>query len=285
MSQTARDGQAPEELGPIGVPRALASVGEYRPPVSEPLRLARAMAEVAASVERDGLDLGERLQAVTDGAAEVIPGVGCSAVVVADGPQRLAARAVRGDLPAALMGLQNQIGQGPCLTAVAQTEQVWVQNIVQDPRWPQFGPRAAALGAHAMICTPLLMGNTVLGSLSLVSTTVDAFDEESVSLASIFAGHAATALAAAEGRRQLSAAVSSRDVIGQAKGMLMERYRMSADAAFAVLLRTSQTTNVKLRDVAEELCRSRTLPTLQARDSVRLESVGGTDDTEPPLDA
>jgi transcriptional regulator with GAF, ATPase, and Fis domain len=125
-----------------------------------------------------------------------------------------------------------------------------------------------------MICTPLVLGTTVLGSLSLGSTAVNAFDEESASLAAIFAAHTATALAAAEGRRQLSAAISSRDVIGQAKGILMERYRIGADAAFAVLVRTSQHTNVKLHDVAVELCEGRSMPRLPPHDAV---GVGHTD--------
>jgi len=60
--------------------------------------------------------------------------------------------------------------------------------------------------------------------------------------------------------RQLHTALDSRDVIGQAKGILMERYRLTPDGAFALLARASQDTNVKLREVADELCRTGTLP-------------------------
>src|SRR3954447_14519320 len=267
MSQTAHEGQSPPGARPVTQFRSLVSVTDLPPPMSERLRLASAMAEVAVSVQEDGLDLGERLQILADGAVQIVPGADCAAIVVPDGQQRLTARAVSGQLPPAVMGLQNDLGEGPCLSAVAQTDRVWVPDVARDPRWPRFASRAAAWGVRSMICTPLVLGTTVLGSLSLGSAAVDAFDEESASLAAIFAAHTTTALAAAEGRRQLSAAISSRDIIGQAKGILMERYQISADAAFGVLVRTSQNTNVKLRDVAVELCESRTIATLPPHDA------------------
>ena len=269
MSQTVREGQAPQGAGHVAKLRSLVSVADLPPLMSERLQLASAMAAVALSIQEDGLDLGERLQILTDGAVEIIPGADCAAIVVLDGPQRLTARAVCGQLPPAVMGLQNDLGEGPCLTAVAQVDRVWVPDVARDRRWPRFASRAAALGVQSMVCTPLVLGTTVLGSLTLGSTAVNAFDEESASLAAIFAAHTTTALAATEGRRQLSAAISSRDIIGQAKGILMERYRIDADAAFAVLIRTSQNTNIKLHDVAAELCESGTMAMLTPPHAVR----------------
>jgi GAF domain-containing protein len=266
MSQTAHEGQSPPGARPVTQFRSLVSVADLPPPMSERLRLASAMAEVALSVQEDGLDLGERLQILADGAVDIVPGADCAAIVVPDGQQRLTARAVCGQLPPEVVRLQSDLGEGPCLTAVAQTDRVCVPDVARDPRWPRFASRAAAWGVRSMICTPLVLGTTVLGSLSLGSAAVDAFDEESASLAAIFAAHTTTALAAAEGRRQLSAAISSRDIIGQAKGILMERYNMNADAAFAVLIRTSQNANVKLHDVAVDLCESRTMATLPPHD-------------------
>jgi transcriptional regulator with GAF, ATPase, and Fis domain len=275
MSQTATQGQSPQVGGPVAKFRSLVSVADLPPPMSERLRLASAMAEVALSVQEDGLDLGERLQILADGAVDVVPGADCAAIVVPDGHQRLTARAVCGALPPAVVRLQSDLGEGPCLTAVTQTDRVWVPDVARDPRWPRFASRAAALGVQSMICTPLVLGTTILGSLSLGSAAVNAFDEESASLAAIFAAHTTTALAAAEGRRQLGAAISSRDIIGQAKGILMERYQISAEGAFAVLIRTSQNTNVKLHDVAVELCESRTMATLPPRDAVAMGHADG----------
>jgi len=267
MFQIAPEGQSPSEAGPVAKLRSLVSVADLPPPMSERLRLASAMAEVALSVQEDGLDLSQRLQILVDGAVQIVPGADCAAIVVPDGQQRLTARAVSGQLPPAVMGLQNDLGEGPCLSAVAQTDRVWVPDVARDPRWPRFASRAAAWGVRSMICTPLVLGTTVLGSLTLGSAAVTGFDQESLSLAAIFAAHTTTALAAAEGRRQLRAAINSRDIIGQAKGILMERYQMGADAAFQLLVRTSQSTNVKLHDVAVELCERRTIPTPPPQDA------------------
>jgi GAF domain-containing protein len=111
-----------------------------------------------------------------------------------------------------------------------------------------------------MLCTPLSAGAVVYGSLSLVSRTAGAFNEDTASMADVFAAHAVIALAGARQRSQLRVAVASRDVIGQAKGVLMERYRLTPDAAFALLARVSQDTNTKLHDVAERLTQTGGLP-------------------------
>jgi ANTAR domain len=120
-----------------------------------------------------------------------------------------------------------------------------------------FGGRAAATGALSMLCTPLSAGAVVYGSLSLVSRTAGAFNEETAGLAD---AHAVIALAGARQRSQLSAALGRRDVIGQAKGILMERYRLTPDDAFAMLSQISQDTNTKLHDVADRLTRTGGLP-------------------------
>ena len=163
-------------------------------------------------------------------------------------------------MPAAVMGLQNEIGQGPCLDAVAQTDQIRISDITAEERWPLFHGRAAAIGAFSTICTPLAAGTAIYGSLSLVAKTAGALGDESASLAAVFAAHATIALAGAVSLRRLSTALDTRDVIGQAKGILMERYRITPDAAFALLARVSQDTNIKLRDVADALCRTGGLP-------------------------
>src|SRR3954447_4679958 len=111
MSQTAHEGQSPPGAGPVTQFRSLVSVADLPPPMSERLRLASAMAEVSLSVQEDGLDVAERLQILTDGAVEIIHGADCAAIVVPDGPQRLTTRAVCGQLPPAVMGLQNDLGE------------------------------------------------------------------------------------------------------------------------------------------------------------------------------
>jgi hypothetical protein len=111
-----------------------------------------------------------------------------------------------------------------------------------------------------MMCTSLIAQDRIYGSLSLASGQPHAFDEESQALATIFAANATIALAGHEWRRNMTVALSSRDVIGQAKGILMERYRLTPDAAFALLVTASQHAHTKLRTISEELCRTGELP-------------------------
>jgi GAF domain-containing protein len=228
-------------------------------PGREPINaagFAGALAELALSLRDEGASSAAVLARITDAAATTIPGADCAAVVVLAGPGELAARAAHGNLPAAVMALENATGQGPCLDTVTRGVRVWVSDVTTDDRWPLFRTGAAATGARAMICTPLAAGTAGYGSLSLISSTAGALDAESADLAGLFAVHAAIALAGSESLRQLHAALSTRDLIGQAKGVLMERHQLTADAAFALLVQVSQDTNTKLRDVAGELCRT-----------------------------
>lgn len=89
-----------------------------------------------------------------------------------------------------------------------------------------------------------------MGALNLYSKSPDAFDDESREMGSVFAAHAAVALGSARNEEHLEAALASRDVIGQAKGLLMAREGITPDEAFAVLRKASQRLNVKLRDIA-----------------------------------
>ena len=105
-----------------------------------------------------------------------------------------------------------------------------------------------------MVCFQLFVtGNATLGSLDLLATEPNVFTDESEHIGLMFASHAAIALADAQKLQGVTTALINRDVIGQAKGILMERYKMSADQAFAFLTRQSQTANRKLADVTRAL--------------------------------
>jgi transcriptional regulator with GAF, ATPase, and Fis domain len=219
---------------------------------------AAALTELALTVHAEDTDT---LAVITEGAVDLIPGTEFSAVVLPAGPGQLETRATCGPQTVEVIGLQNEVGEGPCLDAVRQLEAVWVSNLATESRWPLFSPAANRLGVGSMMCTPLVAQDRIYGSLSLAAGRPDAFDEESRALAAVFAAHAAIALAGRHWRRNMIVALDSRDVIGQAKGILMERYRLSADAAFALLVKASQNSHTKLRTLSDELCRTGVLPT------------------------
>jgi transcriptional regulator with GAF, ATPase, and Fis domain len=218
---------------------------------------AAALAELALSVHAGDSDT---LAVITEGAVDLIPGTEFSALVIPGGPGKLETRATSGPLPPHIIALQNEVGEGPCLDAVSQLNPVWVNNLSQDTRWPLFRDAATKLGVGSMMCTPLVAQGRIYGSLSLAAGRPDAFDQESQAMAAVFAANATIALAGQEWRRDMTAALTSRDVIGQAKGILMERYRLMPDAAFALLVKASQHTHIKLRTISEELCRTGELP-------------------------
>lgn len=156
----------------------------------------------------------------------------------------------------AVDALQYSTGQGPCVrAAVADTEPVvLVNDLLGDGRWPDFSGGAVKLGVSAMLSFHLYTEpDSTVGALNLYSTRVGSFTPESLQTGALLAAHAAVAAATAEKTGQLRVALASRDLIGQAKGILMERYRITADHAFGLLVAASQRTNRRLTDLAEEL--------------------------------
>ena len=215
---------------------------------------AAALAELVLTVKRESQQSEDRgLLVIAEAAAAIIPGAEQSSVSVADGPGRLVLRAAHGPLPPQVMALQNETGQGPCLETVAAGAPVRLVDTAEESRWPLFTPRVAGLGVNSMLCTPLAAQNVVFGSLSLMSASPGAFHEEAEILAAVFAAHAALALTGVKDTRELTAMARTRDVIGQAKGILMERHHITADAAFAVLVSASQNSNRKLKEICEEI--------------------------------
>lgn len=157
--------------------------------------------------------------------------------------------------------LQYEHRQGPCVDAILEEEIVHSSNIAADGRWPNWGPRATEeTGIRSMLCFRLFTVEDTVGALNLYSRREGAFGAEDRDVGLALAAHSAVAVVAAQQIETLHVAVDSRTIIGQAVGILMERFDLDADRAFGVLKRVSQQTNRKLRDVAQELVSTRQLP-------------------------
>ncbi|WP_199521220.1 GAF and ANTAR domain-containing protein [Jiangella anatolica] len=156
--------------------------------------------------------------------------------------------------------LQNDIGEGPGRLVVESRTSVLVDDTAADPRWPTWGPRAAEFGLRSVLSVRLHTAHTTLGTLNLYGRRAGMFDDDDIDVAQIFARHASIALASAREEDGLREAIGARHLIGLAQGMLMERYGLDADRAFAVLRRYSRNTNVKLRAVAERVIATGRLP-------------------------
>ncbi|MBM7808819.1 hypothetical protein JOD57_004656 [Geodermatophilus bullaregiensis] len=190
-------------------------------------------------------DADAAVRAVVGDLAALLPaGATVSATLLAAG-RRPHEPVASDDRAAALDTAQVATGEGPLAAALGGTP-AGSADLGRDARWPALAARAAATGIRTATCLPLDTGREVIGALSVY--TVGPGPDGAV-LGTV-AGQAALALRAVQRIEHLTTAVASRDVIGQAKGVLMERYRITADAAFGILVRASQDTHRKVRDVA-----------------------------------
>ncbi|MFG1909556.1 GAF and ANTAR domain-containing protein [Kribbella sp. NPDC048928] len=171
--------------------------------------------------------------------------------------------AVTDPLVSDVFELQISSQTGPLMTALRDRTPVLIRDTALDERWPEWAAKVAELGVRSVFDVPLTTGNPrtwTVGVLGLYSPDPDAFGPDDEAVAHILARHASVALASARNEAALAQAVDARKLVGQAMGILMERFDIDGDRAFAVLRRYSQDTNTKLRDVAQQLIDTRKLP-------------------------
>ena len=157
---------------------------------------------------------------------------------------------------------QYDLGEGPCREAILEHETVIVDDLATDPRWPSWGrAMVGELGIRSSLSFRLFTHpDRTWGALNVYSTKPGAFSEDDALQGRAIAAMAAVVLARSIHQEQLAAAVETRTVIGQAMGIVMERYDLDADRAFGVLRRLSSCDNVKLRDLAAQVVTTRKLP-------------------------
>lgn len=159
-----------------------------------------------------------------------------------------------------LDAIQMEQGEGPDLEVIADREMVRVPDATLETRWPRWAEKVAATGVRSMLGARLRTSDTVIGSLNFYDREPDRFTPEDADVAHLLAQHAAVALDSVREAENLWRAIDARNLIGQAQGILMERFDLDADQAFAVLRRYSQDHNLKLHLVAARLVETRGLP-------------------------
>ncbi|MDF2824880.1 MAG: hypothetical protein K0R68_2288 [Mycobacterium sp.] len=215
------------------------------------------MAELAANFSGP-TDVPAILATVTAHAVELIDAVDIADVLVID-EHHHRSLAPTDDLAARLDTVQVDLNEGPCLDAAVHDTTVLSTDLYSETRWPKFAAAAVQAGVHSMMSFQLYCSPKVLpdvsgrAALNLFSRSRAEFSLEDQALGAMLATHAATALIAADRQAQFESALASRDLIGQAKGILMERYKVDAVRAFGMMTRISQDTNTKLRDIAQQI--------------------------------
>jgi GAF domain-containing protein len=158
--------------------------------------------------------------------------------------------------------LQYELDEGPCRDSSWQGQTLIVSDLGADGRWPRWATKVTALGISSVLAAELAGSrpHRRLGSINVYWPGRRTFTDDEIAFVNIFARHAALALARSLDEAGLNTALDSRKRIGQAQGILMERYGLDEARAFEVLRRYSQDHNVKLRQVAEDLVTTRKLP-------------------------
>jgi GAF domain-containing protein len=242
-------------------------VADAHPPESRPANAAEALLHLGRLSLRE-LSMEGLLQTVADLVTTVLPGHPEASVtlLVADVPSTAAST---GRLPLDLDEAQYQNGDGPCLHAARTGEVTEVGDTRADRRWPHYARRAAELGTLSSLSVPLVIDEheRVLGALNIYARDAAAFDDDSRAAATAFGPYAAVAAGNVHAYQtartmadNLHAALENRAVIEQAKGVLMERYKVTPDHAFRLLAVASMNANRKLRLIADDLVRTGELP-------------------------
>lgn len=182
-------------------------------------------------------------------------------VAFVHGRRRIETVAATDQLIEELDQLQAELDEGPDVAIEVERISEVIGDMYSEQRWPQWTRAAAEAGVRSMLGTRLYTSGATTGSLNLYDTAPYHFDLADRQVAHVLARHAAIAIDTKQDTENLWRAIDARKVIGQAQGILMERYGLDADQAFAVLRRYSQDNNVKLHDVAIQLIDSRKLPT------------------------
>jgi len=197
-------------------------------------------------------DLDETLERITSAAVEVLPDVTSASITVKHADDHLETFAQTDDVLLRIDAAQYELREGPCYESAVDTVHVTAPHLPMDRRFPRYGPIAADAGVQAQAGLRLFDTHRATGALNLYSATPGAF-EDLGTLGELFAHQSAVALAYARQVSQLQQAVETRQLIGQAVGVTMERFGLDEARSFGFLSRLSQDNNVKLREVAERL--------------------------------
>jgi GAF domain-containing protein len=222
-----------------------------------------AMAFARLAVElHDASGVEETVDAVVQFALQALNCTYAGVALYSRGSQAEIA-AVTDPVVADVYDLQLTSELGPLVTALRERTTVLIRDTTTDDRWPEWAAKVAALGVRSVLDVPLAIGDgnrSMVGVLGLYSPSPDAFSPDDEAIAHVLARHASVALASARHEESMAQAVDARKLVGQAMGILMERFDVDGDRAFAILKRYSQDTNTKLRDVAQQLIDTRKLP-------------------------
>jgi GAF domain-containing protein len=220
--------------------------------------LARDLSDLARRLQAD-TSMESLLTSIVEAAVREVSGAEYAGISEIQG-RRVTTRAASDPLVSRIDELQYAAGDGPCLTSLYDQVTVRSADLAAEDRWPGFAHAAADVGIRSMLAVQLYVEGDNLGALNMYAGALDAFTSDDETVALLLAAHAAVAIQGSRNEHNLRLALDHRDVIGQAKGILMERYKVDHLTAFRRLNTASQRNNRKLHDVAEHLAVTGEMP-------------------------
>lgn len=202
------------------------------------------------------------LDRIVEQAVKLVDGCEHAGILLLHRKQEVETAAATGELVHKSDQAQGDLGEGPCFDAVEYGQEVYrIPDLSEPvPQWPDYVPKARQLGIGSMMGFLLFTAEDTFGALDLYSTQPHAFTEPSERVGWLVASHAAVAFSSARLNDQWQTAIATRQDIGEALGIVMERYKLTEDQAFAVLKRSSQDRNVKLREIAHQITTTGEIP-------------------------
>lgn len=223
---------------------------------SEMHDLASRMATLARTLA-DPVSLDVILSRVTEAARELIPGVDTAGVLMIGKGGAFESLGGLGELPHRLDELQMKFDEGPCRQAALHDLIVRTDDFRAEDRWPQYSAACVEIGVLSGLSFKLYTAERTAGALNLFGFQPRNWDGEAETIGTVLAAHAAAAVLATRRGEQLESALSTRDRIGQAKGIIMERYKVGDVQAFEMMRQLSQDSNIRLADIAQQVIDTR----------------------------
>ena len=194
------------------------------------------------------------LEEITARAVSVIDGVTAAGITLTKNRKVLDTLAPTDAVAEQFDQLQQRAGQGPCLDAAWQHHTVKVDDLMADNRWPRLVDAVRNQSpVRSSVSFQLFTHAEGMGALNLYAQRPHAITADAVEAGYALAAHAALVFDAARRQEQFDSALASRDIIGQAKGMIMERFGVNATQAFGLLTRLSQDSNTSVAKISREL--------------------------------
>ena len=219
--------------------------------------LIREVAELVQSLQEPDTDVDTVLSELTESAVTAVPGAQYAGITVASREGKVRTASSTNRYPTLLDDIQQRHDEGPCLSAAWEQHMIRIDDMMTEHRWPAYCSAAIEeTPIRSIMSFQMFADHQNMAALNFYAEQPNAFDDDAVELGLIIATHTALAWNLVRRDEQFRSALASRDIIGQAKGMLMERFKIDAVQAFELLKRLSQNSNTPVAVVARQLVES-----------------------------